>query len=291
MDVLRQNLQYAKGELRKDKDWLHVNDGYERSGKSDIALQESTEIQPEILDSMASIKKFVEKQITFTSKEFEKAINRANRYDVVMADEGAEAFLNTDSMKADNIDNKKLLTKIGAKNLFIIINVPDIFLLEPYIRGHRIKSLCHITSRGHIAVYSKERIKKISRDKETRSTIYPSPNFYDTFNKLEGRKGLEGKLWEFYRQRKMDYLSRRSLADKLAAKADSIMERTFSHRETAKILKVSKYTIKSWIKIKKLKTIKTPSGRKMIPESEINRLLNFYKKQTDKLEEREYVEA
>lgn len=273
MKTLAANLEIVKKLLRKDYDWLHLNIGFERSGKSNLGIQEAL-----IVDPTMSVDR-----ITFTQADFKKAIDKAKFYQCVIADEGAESFLSKDAMRPENVINQKLLTKIGAKRLFIIINIPDFFLLDPYIRGHRVRSMCRIVGRGSIAFYSKAKTIQIKRDPENRSTIFPEPNFFDIFSSLENDKGRAGKLWKEYIKKKMEYLSRRTQADKMADKADAVYEKTFSMVEVARMFHIPKHHVYLWVKRKRIKCVKTPLGRNRIPKCEVERMINSYGKQTKKL--------
>jgi hypothetical protein len=280
VEYLKKNLLIVKNRLRNDYDWLHINVGYERSSKSTLSLWQML-----IVDDHPSVNR-----ITFTASQFKRAVDHSKPYQVIIADEGAEAFFARDAVKSENMDNQKMLTKIGAKRLFIIINVPDLFLLDPYIRSHRILSLCRVVNRGRLAFYSKKRIPMIKKNAETKTTEYPEPNFYDDFPKLEGRPGKEGKLWKDYLKKKMEYLSSKTDMDKLAEKADRYVDTGVPISKAAKMMKVSYFRFSSWIRTGKVKLIKLPSGLRVVPKSEINRLITFFKKQTDNLEKEDEIE-
>ena len=276
METLKKNFELVRDKvLPRDFDWLHLNIGYERSGKSDFSIQ-----QMFIVDKNPSLNR-----ITFTAGEFRKAVDRAKFYQCIIADEGAESFFSKDAMKPENMENRKLLTKIGAKRLFIIINIPDFFLLDPYVRGHRVRSMCRIVGRGSVAFYSKAKMAQIKRDPENRATIYPEPNFYDNFNKLDGRKDKQGVFWKGYLKKKMDFLRRKSMNDKLREQAEETIEKSFSASETGRILKVSYATVMGWIKDKKIKVIVGFGGRRRIPKSEIERVIRYYGKQRLRIQE------
>jgi len=53
------------------------------------------------------------------------------------------------------------------------------------------------------------------------------------------------------------------------------MERHYTMREAAKILGVSVRTIQRWDKAGKIRCIRTPGGRRRVPESEIRRILGL----------------
>lgn len=300
MRILENNLILVRGLLRKDYDWMHVNVGYERSGKSTLSIEECTIVDPT----------FDERRITFTTNEFKKMVEKAKPYQAVLADEGAEAFFSKDAMKADNVEVQRILTKIGKLNLFIVINVPDYFLLDPYVRGHRIRSLTRVISRGNLAFYSKQQIARIYRSDETRTTVYPEPNFFDTFQPMCKQyhilmanihdtdtarnvnicttcRYFKTKclvpLWKSYQLKKLEYLNRKPEAAKLQEKADEIIERTFTIGDTSRLLKVPRSTIVSWLNRNRLKALRAPSGVRRIPKSEIERILGFYGKQQAKI--------
>ena len=52
------------------------------------------------------------------------------------------------------------------------------------------------------------------------------------------------------------------------------MERLYKPNEVAKILNVTVKTIQNWDKEGKIKVERSPSNRRMIPQSEVDRLLN-----------------
>jgi hypothetical protein len=273
MELLKKNLLLVQKLLRRDYDWLHINIGYERSGKSTLAIHEALIVDPT----------FDASRITFTQADFKNAVNKSKPYQAIIADEGAESFMSKDAMRAENVENQKLLTKIGAKRLFVIINVPDFFLLDPYVRGHRVRSMCRVVGRGELAFYSKSHIQLIRRNLENKATIYPEPNFFDDFTMLDKKPGIPGHVWKDYLAKKMAYLGRHTKEDKLRSMADKLLSQTITQKEASKILQIPYTTMRAWVVHKKVKMVKMPSGQKRVPACEVERILKSQAKQVERI--------
>jgi len=67
------------------------------------------------------------------------------------------------------------------------------------------------------------------------------------------------------------------------------MEKMYKLREACEILRVSKKTLQRWDKLGKIKCVRTPGNHRLIPESEIFRILEFKtsKKAKEKKKEHE----
>ena len=55
-------------------------------------------------------------------------------------------------------------------------------------------------------------------------------------------------------------------------------QKLFTVREVAEVLGVSQVTIRTWDRMGKIRTIRTPGNHRRIPEGELNRLLNSSEK-------------
>jgi len=187
MKILKANLDGVKEKLRKDMDWLHLVVGYEGVGKSCLGIQICQDVDSD----------FDVSRIVFSPMEFMEAVHRAKPYQAILCDEGVELLFTRKAMHREQVDIIKTLTQIRAKNLFICICIPDLFLIDSYIRGHRIKSMTRIVRRGVFAFFSKKRTGQIYRDPEMRTVKYPQPNFYERFKDLNG-----SKIWDAYLHKK-----------------------------------------------------------------------------------------
>jgi DNA-binding MarR family transcriptional regulator len=269
MERIRNNFEAIKDNLRKDKDHLHINVGYERMGKSNLSL-----IQALIVDPT-----FTADRIVFTPQEFAKAVYCAKQYQCIIADEGAEAFFNKDTMKQENKENMRTLTKIGRRNLCIIINVPDFFLLDSYIRGHRAKTLCQVFERGQCKGFNKAMLSRIVKDDKTRRTTYPDPpTFWDKFPDISRDRGKLGKLWKTYIKKKDKYLQGKDKKTELKEQLAKVTMRTYTQNELARALGVTQPTVSLMCKKLKVKTVTLLTGIKRIPETEMKRIIALQKK-------------
>ena len=115
--------------LEKDWDRVYLIDGNEGAGKSLLGLQLGY-----FFDKTLDISR-----ITFSGQEFSKAIANAKKNQVVIFD---EAFNGLSSSGATSKLNRLLVSKLmecRQKNLFIIIILPTIFLLQKYAAIFRSK--------------------------------------------------------------------------------------------------------------------------------------------------------
>ena len=155
----------------KDWDRVYIIDGDEGSGKSLLGLQLAY-----FLDSKLNLDR-----ITFSGKEFSKAIREAEKNQCIVFD---EAFNGLDSSGAVTKMNKlivKSLMECRQKNLFIIIILPTIFLLNKYVAIFRSKGLFHVFAtkngvRGYYKNYNKTMKKFLYiKGKKFYSYGYPIP--------------------------------------------------------------------------------------------------------------------
>ena len=232
MKILKENLDGIAKLLRKDWDWLHVVTGYEGVGKSSLAMQMCIAIDPS----------FNIGSICFTADEFMRAVDRAKKYQAILADEGSEFLLSRDAMKRENRDAVKLFTQMRSKNLFIVICIPNIMILDSYVREHRIRSMTRVVRRGAFEFYSGKLCKMIKKDGKTRQIIYPQTNFFDGF------PILKGKLWNEYLAKKRAF--RRRVKNPFFFKQLDIyhakIEKSLTLVQIAKICNVKTKTVHAW---------------------------------------------
>ncbi|MEM5782540.1 MAG: zonular occludens toxin domain-containing protein [Candidatus Aenigmatarchaeota archaeon] len=203
--------------IEKDYDYLHVNVGYEGSGKSTLSIIQAIayllargyviDIKDEIIYNEETkhnitFKDFVNKHIIFTKKEFLKSIKNLTSKSPVIVDEGISVFYTADTLTEELKEVIKTLTQIRMKNYFIIVNASNFFYLHQDIRYRRALSVCHIKKRGLFAFYDQKKINKIKRNDEGLIYFDTLPNFFDTFdNSL-----IPMSLWNYYLKRKNDYM-------------------------------------------------------------------------------------
>lgn len=120
-----------------DQDRVYVFTGQERSGKSKLARQFGY-----ILDKRTSLN-----DICLTFEEVEKRImekgNSKKESKVIILDEGNRGLSSRSALTKQNKKLLSLIQEMGQLNLFFLICIPSVFLLERYIVLHRAHALFH----------------------------------------------------------------------------------------------------------------------------------------------------
>lgn len=165
----------------QDYDWLHVIVGNEGVGKTSLGHCLSKKMWPNFNLETDSI---------FTTDDLisrvKAAKNKPGR--AVVVDEGALVFFTRDSMSKANKEAVKLLTGMRQFNMFVVICVPNFWILDRYVREHRVKTVSRVVKRGWFHHYSPKKVKQIRRDKKTLKTIWPDYDFRESF-------GNSAELW------------------------------------------------------------------------------------------------
>ncbi len=134
--------------LKKDKDCVLVVDGREGVGKSTLAFQIA-----KYVDSSFNLKRIV-----FSPDEFREAILSAKKGQAIVYDEAFTGFSSRNSLSPVNRVLVSLAMQMRQKNLFILIVLPTIFLLDKYMAIFRTKALIHVFEsrgrRGYFKVYN-----------------------------------------------------------------------------------------------------------------------------------------
>lgn len=180
MGIIRDNY------LKKNFDWLHCIDGFERLGKSTLAIQTCLEIDPT----------FDLNRICFSPKQYLNAVENAKKGQAILYDEAGTGLFSRQAMDAVNIVINKVLMTVGAKNIFHCMVLPNFFALDRNVAQYRVTSLAHIYRRGHFQFYSRKRLQIIA---EKRSFYVQRPNFV-------GRWGDYNPFKKEYERLKQKYL-------------------------------------------------------------------------------------
>lgn len=147
LDKIKKRINYY------DYDAFIVVCGKERRGKSTFAAQ---------LGDYISGYKLVNDQICETLSQFLDALKNSHKGDVIIFDEAGTNMLSREAMTSINRTLVKAFMISGLKNVCIILCIPSFFLLDSYIRNHRVDLLFYIPKRGKFKVYSSKRAKLIS---------------------------------------------------------------------------------------------------------------------------------
>jgi len=217
---LQVNLDIIKKMLvDHDMDYLLTIVGRERIGKSSLALEIATRFDPD----------FTVDQVVFDIPSLYEQVYKLNKGQVVIIDEGATAFFAREAMSTDVREGVKLLTVMGERNLLVILCVPSFFIIDKYIRQHRVAGLIKVTKRGRFKFYSKRRLKQSYYNSKSNAFVWATPCFVESFPKFKG------DIWSAYKEKKAEYLSARK--DEWKGEINGVKK--YSITEVARILGVS----------------------------------------------------
>jgi hypothetical protein len=178
-----------------DKDFFAIIDGNEGSGKSTFAFQWAKYVD----------NSFCLDRIVFSPEEFKEAIFKAKKGQAIVYD---EAFTGLGSRSALSSINRYLVSlsmQIRQKNLFIILVLPSVFLLDKYFVMFRAKVLIHVYEnhgiRGYFRIYPPKKIKQLILI--GKSTFSYSKKVRTNFKgRFYGKFALGEEIEKLYRVRK-----------------------------------------------------------------------------------------
>lgn len=175
---LYQNLTHARPLAKKDWDLLFILDGRERAGKSVLCQQMAVVLDPTLDIS----------RICFTADTFKKAVQTAKPGQAVIYDDAYSGLSARGAMTFINQMLVDLLTKAGAKNLYLFIVLPCIFELDKYPAIHRSTALIHVYApafeRGYFKFYSFDKKKTLyMKGKKFYEYRHVKPDFSGRFTK------------------------------------------------------------------------------------------------------------
>ena len=119
---------------KKDKDFVCVVDGMEGAGKSVFAMQIGKILDPS----------FDLSRVCMTPDQFTKAIINAKKGQCIIFDEAFTGLSSRASLTEINKIIVSLMMEMRQKNLFVLIVMPTIFLLDKYVALWRTKGLFHV---------------------------------------------------------------------------------------------------------------------------------------------------
>jgi hypothetical protein len=178
--------------VKKDYDWIHVIVGPEGIGKTSLAASVCKAVCPGFN---------IEKDSVFSYGELKRWVKASSPGDAVNIDEGALLFFSRDAMTSMTKAGVKLLTTIRTYNLFLTINIPNFWLIDKYLREHRVKTLSRIIRRGWLWHYSPQKVRMIRRHKKTLRTLWPEADFKDSF---PDAALLWPRVWAAYKKKKAE---------------------------------------------------------------------------------------
>jgi len=201
---LKRNLEehVIKSLQSRDKDCVLVVDGKEGSGKSTLAMQIGKFVDPTLDLS----------RVVFSPDEFREAILKAKKGQCVIYDEAFTGFSSRSSLSPVNRVLVSLSMQMRQKNLFIIIVLPTIYLLDKYMAMFRTKALIHVFEskgvRGYFRLFNSKK-KKLLLLLGSKTMSYTHKGVWTNFKgRFYGKFALgDDKVEKKYREMKEKALS------------------------------------------------------------------------------------
>lgn len=185
--------------LSKNRDQTTTFCGYEGEGKSTMAIQWSSLIDP----------KFNVEKTCFYKKEFFEALRDVEPKSSILLDEGGTMLFSREAMKTENIQMNKIFMIIRAKRLNLSICIPNFYTLDSYIREHRTNMLIHINKVGHYKAILPRGIRYINRFGPKNKDINSYKLSMETFWTGNFNKSIPTNYdWDAYEKKKNDYITR-----------------------------------------------------------------------------------
>ena len=218
MIQLTRNFKHAAGMVRKDNwDWLHVTSGMERGGKSGFSLWLAL-----ILSKYGGLN-FDWKNLStvfFNEPNLAHKLMNVPNKSIVILDEAGESMFSRKSIEKAQINLIQTLMAFGAKNVFLICNIPNWRWLDKYVRQERIKSLAVIRTRGRVitdsdgergtrgrgyfSIYPRKQVLRASRTFAGQEVKLKDPSFFGFFPDF---KYYNQTVWSVYIKKKWEYLN------------------------------------------------------------------------------------
>jgi hypothetical protein len=225
---------------KKDFDYFIAIDGLEGSGKSVFGMQIA-----KILDPNFNLEK-----ICYSAKDFIKAVINAKPYSCIVFDEAFTGLSSRSALSEINQLLVSLMMEMRQKNLFIILIMPSVFMLDKYAALHRAKGLFHVymhnDKRGFWSFYNKDRLKYLYLNgKKYYDYSHTKPII---FGRFQNQYVIDEKG---YREKKSESLSQKrrvTRADTYKGQRDVLFwilnyELKKSHTDIAKLCRKWKYKV------------------------------------------------
>jgi len=256
-------LKIKKAVIHKDRDYVMCIDGEEGSGKSVLAQQVATILDP----------KFSIENITFNADQFIERLKKAPKYSCIVLD---EAFSSANSRSSLTEVNRSLIavaTEMRQRNLFVIIVIPSFFDLDKYFALWRCRALFHVYfkkdgARGSYVIFPKTSKKylylkgKKFYDYSKPASPYPSCRFDNVYTIDEKE----------YRKKKKEAFQKRvvsNLAKRWKQQRDSLIRELYHNLKTRSA---------------KFERIFVKWGAKPVSQREIQRIVKLDDEYTEEME-------
>ncbi len=149
---LKQKLDNVSGIIKKNWDFVGLYDGFERSGKSTLAMTSAAYLHPG----------FSIKNVAVGAQDAVDKIEVLPDKSLLVIDEGSLVFSSRDAMKKEQRKIMKILDVCGQKNLILLIVLPSFFELNRAIATRRSRFLVHVytdkvLNRGRFAYFGQRK--------------------------------------------------------------------------------------------------------------------------------------
>ena len=164
-----------------------------------------------------------------------------------MIDEGALLGFSRDAMTKNTKSLVKVLTSCRSKNNLILICIPNINLLDRYLREHRVSAVLKVTKKGMVDIYHYTTYKKATyKEKFSKKFKLKRSSMRDSYPKFEKLYG--GDKWDEYLKHKHKELEKDKpkVLNKKALEDEFILNLYsggLNQREIGEVLNRSKSTI------------------------------------------------
>lgn len=206
---MKANLDTVIKDVKKDYDAFIVVAGREGFGKSTIAFQMATYLDPTFnLD-----------RCVFTSEQFLEAVENAEKYQAIVFDETMGYLSARGAMSKFNRSLIKVMSEMRSKNLFIILCISNFFELDRYPAIHRSTGLIYIYKRSFFGSYDYNKKRQLYFKGKKFYSYAVSPTFTGRFysyfvldkEKYETKKQAAIVEWQQITKRESKWKEQRDL--------------------------------------------------------------------------------
>ena len=216
------NLDHLKKNVKKDYDAFILYVGREGSGKSTLAMQ----------DAIYLDESFTVARVVFNAEQFVEAVTKADKYQAIVFDETMGYLSSRGSMSKFNRTLIKVMAEMRSKNLFILMCIPNFFMMDWYVAEHRTTGLIHIYERGKFQSYDYPTKKKLYILGKKMHAYCVRGNFYGCFPKCFP---VDKEKYEVKKQRAIaEFTSVKTKDERWKGQRDTLIKELVSRKLMAK---------------------------------------------------------
>lgn len=238
------------------EDTVIVVCGGEQIGKSRWTLRAEFALDP---DSWLKDGKPDVERIVFTGKDYRYNVTH-NKKSIIQDDEAITHFYSRKAMSEDNVMCNQTLAQCGYRHNIQFILIPDFFVLDTYIRTHRVHACVKIYPNNKFKtwVFTKKR-KKLKQILTNKSfNVKPSsvgwwsenhnPDIFNAFVKAYRAKEHSFKKKSGERQAKVEVKPKTEREIKMQIAHNMYKTGNYTQKELAETFGISRQQIITWFK-------------------------------------------